>query len=299
MSFKEPVHQIVQDILDSYASVGGINHLGGNTLPSMESVENLLRDLQGLVFPGFYETREALDPGAAPYATAEHVFRVTKGLVTEITKALCFSGAPSDCQSADAPVFHLLKQIPAIRLVLKEDVQAMLDGDPAARSGEEVILAYPGIEAILVHRLAHVLYQQGVPLVPRMMSEIIHRKTGIDIHPGATIGKRFYIDHGTGIVIGETCVIGNDVKLYQGVTLGAHSVKKAEATTKRHPTIEDKVTIYAGATILGGDTVIGRHSTIGGNVWITESVPAASIILNKPQEHVVAQRDYKAPNYSI
>jgi serine O-acetyltransferase len=299
MPFKEPIHQIVQDILDSYASVGGINHLGENTLPSMESVETLLRDLQGLVFPGFYETRQAVEPGVLAYATAEHVFRVTIGLVTEITKALCFSGVPGDCPSADAPVFHLLRQIPAIRLAMKADVQAMLEGDPAARSGEEVILAYPGIEAILVHRLAHVLYQQGVPLIPRMMSEIVHRKTGIDIHPGATIGKRFYIDHGTGIVIGETCVIGDDVKLYQGVTLGAHSVKKAEATTKRHPTIEDKVTIYAGATILGGDTVIGRHSTIGGNVWITESVPAASIILNKPQEHVVAQRDFKAPNYSI
>jgi len=144
-----------------------------------------------------------------------------------------------------------------------------------------------------------VLYNGQVPLIPRMMSELIHRKTGIDIHPGATIGRRFYIDHGTGIVIGETCVIGDDVKLYQGVTLGALSVKKATASKKRHPTIEDHVTIYSGATILGGDTVIGRNSTIGGNVWLTESVAASSIVTAKPQENLVAQRGVKVPNWTI
>jgi len=298
MPFKEPVEAIVKSILDSYAEVGGINHLEGNNLPSMEAVEILLRDLQSLVFPGFYETL-AVERQELPYATAEHVFRVAKGLIGEVNKALCFGGQPGDCNNAEAPVFFLLKMIPSIRKAMQEDVAAMLEGDPAARSGEEIILAYPGIEAILVHRIAHVLYQQGVPLIPRMMSELIHRKTGIDIHPGAVIGKRFYIDHGTGIVVGETCVIGDDVKIYQGVTLGALSVRKKEASKKRHPTIEDKVTIYAGATILGGDTVIGRLSTIGGNVWITESVPAASIILNKPQEHLVAQREFPVPNYSI
>ncbi|MEI8095639.1 MAG: serine O-acetyltransferase EpsC [Spirochaetales bacterium] len=299
MPFKEPVHTIVKAILDSYTEVGGINHLGGNTLPSMEAVEILLRDLQNLVFPGYYETLPAIDRKELPYATAEHVFRVAKGLISEVDKALSFGRQPDDCTNSETAVFALLKSIPDIRLAMKEDVSAMLDGDPAATSGEEIILAYPGIEAILVHRLAHVLYLQRVPLIPRMMSELIHRKTGIDIHPGATIGKRFYIDHGTGIVIGETCVIGDDVKLYQGVTLGALSVKKRTASKKRHPTIEDHVTIYAGATILGGETVIGRLSTLGGNVWITESVPAASIILNKPQEHLVAQRDLGASNYSI
>jgi len=298
MPFQEPVEAIVKSILDSYAEVGGINHLEGNNLPSMEAVEILLRDLQSLVFPGFYETL-AVERQELPYATAEHVFRVAKGLIGEVNKSLCFGGQPGDCNNAEAPVFFLLKMIPSIRKAMQEDVAAMLEGDPAARSGEEIILAYPGIEAILVHRIAHVLYQQGVPLIPRMMSELIHRKTGIDIHPGAVIGKRFYIDHGTGIVVGETCVIGDDVKIYQGVTLGALSVRKKEASKKRHPTIEDKVTIYAGATILGGDTVIGRLSTIGGNVWITESVPAASIILNKPQEHLVAQREFPVPNYSI
>jgi len=298
MPFQEPVDAIVKSILDSYAEVGGINHLEGNNLPSMEAVQILLRDLQSLVFPGFYETL-AIDSKELPYATAEHVFRVAKGLIGEVNKALCFGGQPGDCNNAEAPVFFLLKEIPSIRKAMQEDVAAMLEGDPAARSGEEIILAYPGIEAILVHRIAHVLYQQGVPLIPRMMSELVHRKTGIDIHPGAVIGKRFYIDHGTGIVVGETCVIGDDVKLYQGVTLGALSVRKKEARKKRHPTIGDKVTIYAGATILGGDTVIGRLSTIGGNVWITESVPPASIILNKPQEHLVAEREFPVPNYSI
>jgi serine O-acetyltransferase len=298
MPFQEPVEAIVKSILDSYAEVGGINHLEGNNLPSMEAVEILLRDLQSLVFPGFYETL-AVERQELPYATAEHVFRVAKGLIGEVNKSLCFGGQPGDCNNAEAPVFFLLKMIPSIRKAMQEDVAAMLEGDPAARSGEEIILAYPGIEAILVHRIAHVLYQQGVPLIPRMMSELIHRKTGIDIHPGAVIGKRFYIDHGTGIVVGETCVIGDDVKIYQGVTLGALSVRKKEASKKRHPTIEDKVTIYAGATILGGDTVIGRLSTIGGNVWITESVPPASIILNKPQEHLVAEREFLVPNYSI
>lgn len=297
MPFPEPVHTIVEALLESYRRVGAVNHAGGANLPSMEAVDALLDDLKNLVFPGFYETLEVDDPAVIPYSTAEHVFRVTKGLVMEIRKAAVFTKAHEI--DAEAVVFRLLKTIPAIREQMQDDVAAMLDGDPAARSAEEVILAYPGVEAIVVHRLAHVLYDQNVPLIPRMMSELIHRKTGIDIHPGATIGRRFSIDHGTGVVVGETCVIGDDVKLYQGVTLGALSVKKDKASKKRHPTIEDHVTIYAGATILGGETVIGRHSTIGGNVWLTQSVAAGSIVTARPQENVVAQRGLKVPDWTI
>lgn len=297
MPFSEPVHAIVDALLESYRRVGAVNHTGGANLPSMEIVEALLEDLKSLVFPGFYETLEVDDAAVLPYSTAEHVFRIAKGLVAEVRKALIFTKTPD--VDADAVVFSLLKSIPALREILQDDVAAMLEGDPAARSAEEVILAYPGIEAIVVHRLAHVLYAAGVPLIPRMMSELIHRKTGIDIHPGATIGRRFSIDHGTGVVIGETCVIGDDVKIYQGVTLGALSVKKGEASKKRHPTIEDKVTIYAGATILGGDTVIGRGSTINGNVWLTQSVAAGSLVTPPPQENIVRQKGLKVLDWSI
>jgi len=296
MPFPKPVSTLVDALLESYCRVGAVNHTGGTNLPSMEAIEALVGDLKGLVFPGFYETLDVTDPGVVPYATAERVFRVSKGLVTEIRKALAFCQVELD---AEAVVFGLLQDLPVIRQQLQDDVEAMVEGDPAAQSAEEVILAYPGVEAILVHRLAHVLYRQGVPLVPRMMSELVHRKTGIDIHPGASIGRRFSIDHGTGVVVGETCIIGDDVKLYQGVTLGALSVKKDKVSKKRHPTIEDRVTIYAGATILGGATVIGRDSTIGGNVWLTESVAAASIVSAKPQEHMVARRNFRAADYSI
>jgi len=179
---------------------------------------------------------------------------------------------------AEILVGTFFSELPAIRAMLGTDIRSAFKGDPAAKSLDEVILSYPGLEAILVHRLAHFFWQQNIPLIPRMMSEYVHSKTGIDIHPGAEIGESFFIDHGTGVVIGETTVIGKNVKLYQGVTLGALSVKKELAGKKRHPTIEDDVTIYAGATILGGDTIIGRGSVIGGNVWITKSVPPGSTI---------------------
>ena len=179
---------------------------------------------------------------------------------------------------AEKASIALLEEIPEIRRKIQLDTQAALNGDPAARSNEEVILSYPGLEAILVNRISHFLYKNGIPIIPRIMSEHIHGKTGIDIHPGASIGESFFIDHGTGVVIGETCVIGNNVKIYQGVTLGALSVKKVLQDKKRHPTIQDNVTIYANATILGGDTVIGEGSVIGGNTWVTSSVAPNSVI---------------------
>lgn len=277
----------VHDILNSYDQLGGINHVGGPNLPSRQRIIDILQVLRSILFPGFYE-REPVDETALLYLTGERVEWLRKNLADQITKSLCH-----DCRSYDrceqlpecerkgrSITDDLLKALPEIRAQLHLDVQAALEGDPAARSEAEVIVAYPGLAAISVHRIVHSLYQQDVPLLPRIMSEYIHHQTGIDIHPGATIGDWFFIDHGTGVVIGETTVIGNHAKIYQGVTLGALSVKKSLAREKRHPTIEDNVTIYAGATILGGDTVIGHDSVIGGNVWLIRSVPPFSRVYN-------------------
>jgi serine O-acetyltransferase len=197
-------------------------------------------------------------------------------LRTLLTDALRLPGA--HCNDPDAVVNRFEAELPAIRTALLLDARAISDGDPAAESIDEIILAYPGFFATAVYRIAHELHGSGVPLVPRVLTEIAHRDTGIDIHPGARIGQSFAIDHGTGIVIGETALLGARVKLYQGVTLGALSVNKRMARTKRHPTIGDDVVIYANATILGGDTVIGAGSRIGGNVWLTQSVPAHSVV---------------------
>ena len=190
-----------------------------------------------------------------------------------------FNISQSHCfKLAEKVAVCLIEEIPEIRRKIQLDTIAAFNGDPAAKSNEEVMLSYPGLEAILVHRIANFLYKNGVPVIPRIMSEHVHGKTGIDIHPGASIGESFFIDHGTGVVIGETCIIGDNVKIYQGVTLGALSVKKNLQNKKRHPTIEDNVTIYANATILGGETVIGKNSIIGGNTWVTESVLENSVI---------------------
>lgn len=175
--------------------------------------------------------------------------------------------------------------VPQIEEMLNEDAMAMFNGDPAAKSSQEVIRSYPGFKAIAAYRVAHALYTLGIDLIPRMISEVVHSRTGIDIHPGAQIGRSFCVDHGTGVVIGQTCIIGDHVKIYQGVTLGALSVKKEDAKVKRHPTIENGVVIYAGATILGGDTIIGKNTVIGGNVWITNSVPANSKIYYNQKNH--------------
>ncbi len=199
--------------------------------------------------------------------------------------------------SPDAVVLRFFERLPAVRALLAADVEAAFEGDPAAKSFAEIVVAYPSIRAIAIYRIAHELFVQGVPLLPRMMTEHAHDRTGIDIHPGSKIGRRFFIDHGTGVVIGETCEIGNDVRLYQGVTLGARSPRHGESLrgTKRHPTIEDDVTIYAGATILGGETVIGSGSVIGGNVWLMESVPSGSKVIAEPARHLVRQRGAGEP----
>jgi serine O-acetyltransferase len=194
--------------------------------------------------------------------------------------------------SPDAVVLRFVERLPAVRALVAEDVEAAFEGDPAAKSFAEIVVSYPAIHAIAIYRIAHELHGHGVPVLPRMMTEHAHGRTGIDIHPGARIGRRFFIDHGTGVVIGETSEIGERVRLYQGVTLGARSPRHGESLrgTKRHPTIEDDVTIYAHATILGGETVIGSGSVIGGNVWLMESVPPGSKVIAEPARHLVRQR---------
>ena len=283
------IDKLVDNILDSYSEYGGANLFGRNIFPNRENVIQVLHDLQSLIFPG-YRTAEILDKQTLRYVTGERVHRVVHILTREIQKALlyvkCDDTNPikfrdvqlSHCFSlAEKTAVSLAADIPELRRKISLDTQAAFAGDPAAKSTEEVIVSYPGLEAITVYRIAHNLHVKGVPVIPRIMSEHAHSRTGIDIHPGATIGESFFIDHGTGVVIGETCVIGNNVKIYQGVTLGALSVKKELQDKKRHPTIEDNVTIYADATILGGKTVIGKGSTIGGNTWVTHSVAPSTL----------------------
>jgi serine O-acetyltransferase len=273
----------IDALLASYGQDGGINHSDGPNLPSKEAVQAIVTDLETLVFPG-YRREDGIEDANVSFVIGELAHRTARALITEAAKSLEFryrldgrQSCPAACHlEARELVQGFFEELPAIRRLLMTDVQAAFDGDPAAKSREEVILSYPGMEALTVHRCAHYLWNRQVPLIPRMMSEYIHGKTGIDIHPGACIGAGFFIDHGTGVVIGETTIIGDHVKLYQGVTLGALSVHKRAVGTKRHPTIADHVTIYAGATILGGDTVIGPGSVIGGNVWLTSSIPAGS-----------------------
>ena len=275
------IDTMIEQILESYENYGGINFSEAENFPNRQSVVSVLTDLQNLIFPGF-NTAENLDRASLKYTTGARVNRIVSTLTAETQKALLYVCSNSQMQNtncfglAEKTVLSLIEYIPELRRLARLDAEAALKNDPAAKSIEEVILSYPGPEAILVHRIAHFLQQNGVPIIPRIMSEYVHGKTGIDINPGATIGESFFIDHGTGVVIGETCVIGKNVKVYQGVTLGALSVSKELQDKKRHPTIEDDVTIYPGATILGGKTVIGKGSIIGGNVWIIESVPAGS-----------------------
>ena len=215
--------------------------------------------------------------------------------ISEQLNEMLSSDSIRDAININSVIDDFLKSLPAIKEMLLKDAHFILEFDPAADSIEEIILSYPGFYVIVMHRLAHKLYQNKVPVIPRMISELSHNKTGIDINPGAKIGCPFFIDHGTGIVIGETSVIGNAVKIYQGVTLGAIVVKKEEATIKRHPTIEDNVVLYSGSTILGGNTIIGKDSIIGGNTWITESVQSNSVVFHKNQTSIVDRNNKNEP----
>jgi len=279
--------QIIEDISKTYQENSHrIHHLGEMPLPNEGNVIEIMERLRAIIFPGFFG-KEYVSTPSASYYVGELLYEIHELLSSEIFKAWQSCGEGSEEQdkcheAAEQLSLNFLRKIPSIRQLLAEDAQAAYDGDPAANGINEVVFSYPGMMAISIHRIAHELYKLDVPLIPRMMSEYAHRTTGIDIHPGATIGKRFFIDHGTGVVIGETTEIGQNVTIYQGVTLGALSFKSgadAMRKQKRHPTIQDDVVIYAGATILGGDTIIGTGSVVGGNVWVISSVPPGTKVM--------------------
>jgi serine O-acetyltransferase len=288
---------IKEALLASYETDGGINHLDGANLPSQGSVNEIARDCMHLLFPGYFE-EAPLAKGEVPALVDQLLERFSKRLETEIEKSLRFGKSSDPVQSARDLAHAALTRLPELRKVIRTDVEAAYQGDPAARSFEEIIVAYPCVLAISLQRFAHVLYELRVPLLPRMITEYAHERTGIDIHPGAAIGSHFFIDHGSGVVIGETATLGSHVKLYQGVTLGAKSFEvdnngNPVKGVKRHPNIGDHVTIYAHATILGGDTSIGAHSVVGGNVWLLESVPENSIAYFKSDDLVIRARQRK------
>ena len=290
------ISKLVDRLVASCADNLAVNHVEGHDLPDKASVERVLDLLLAVLLPG-YTQGKAVSPASLPYYFGDLVVRIENELTSQAERALAYDcrlrrESDSQCQScnrATVAVRKLLHELPDLRQLLKDDVQAAFERDPAAESLDLILFCYPGVEAIASQRLAHVLYQQGVPIIPRMWTERAHSRTGIDINPGATIGRRFFIDHGTGVVIGESTVIGDNVAIYQGVTLGALSPSKGQSLrlTKRHPTIENGVIIYAGATILGGETVIGAGSIIGGSVWLTESVPPGSKIMMKMDDLVV------------
>jgi len=294
------VAQLTERLLDSYHHTGGINHLDGKNLPSKRGVALITIDLLRLLFPGFFDER-VVHSSELKTGTTQLVDEVLGSLEEEITKSLEYS-PPPELQSpkrdlrpiARTYTLEFLESLPRIRDLLQTDTEAAFNGDPAALSKEEVIVAYPFIEAIAVQRLAHELYLKNIPLIPRIMTEWAHSRTGMDLHPGARIGTHFFVDHCTGTVVGETAIIGDHVKMYQGVGLVARSLAAGQALRgkQRHPTIEDHVTIYAGATIMGGDTVIGEHSTIGANVFLTTSVPPHSLVIQEEANvKVMSKRD--------
>ena len=281
----ETVTKLTNQLVASYAKVGGINHLDGKNLPSKRAITDITCDLLRLLFPGFYDEK-LIHSSEIKAETAALLDAVLGKLEDEIRKSLEYNPpeglAKKDItQEAHKLTVEFLECLPRVREILQTDVEAAFDGDPAAASKEEIIVSYPFVEAIAVQRLAHELYLKNVALIPRIMSEWAHARTGMDLHPGARIGSHFFVDHGTGTVVGETAVIGQQVKMYHGVTLGARSTAGGQALRgrKRHPTIEDRVTIYPGATILGGETVIGAGSTIGGNVFIMDSVAPNSLVI--------------------
>ncbi|HVH44545.1 MAG TPA: serine O-acetyltransferase EpsC [Labilithrix sp.] len=277
----------IDGVVASYSGQLEIDNLESAALPNKRTVIEALGHLKASIFVGFYATH-ALHRDSLRHAIAEHLYAAHHLLVEQIERALTYDQriGRTACKlptgSGENVVLALLGEIPELRRLIDADVRAAYDGDPAAKNIEEVVFSYPSIEAIVAYRIANRLQRAGVPIIPRIITEYAHSCTGIDISPGAVIGERFFIDHGTGVVIGETSEIGNDVKLYQGVTLGALSIPhRSEMMTKRHPTLEDGVTIYAGATILGGQTVIGARSVIGGNVWLTASVPPDSKVFGR------------------
>lgn len=296
---REEIPGIVDDLVLSCGMGDCFEHISPEPIPSREAVIDIIEQARRILYPGYF-IRSLLDKINISYYLGQEATALFGALSEQIT--LCIR---HECLRYNQPCTHceqrgkeaaiaFIRQLPQLRRMLAMDVRAAYQGDPAAKGFDEIIFSYPGLFAITVYRVAHQLHEQGIPLMPRIMTEYAHSVTGIDIHPGAHIGESFFIDHGTGVVIGETCEIGNRVRIYQGVTLGALSLQKEDLenlrNTKRHPTIEDDVIIYSGATILGGSTVIGTRSVIGGNVWLTESVPPDNQVYMKKPELVFKGR---------
>ena len=295
---KHDLEKAVDSIVDSYDTYGGINHIDGLNLPNRQEVIEITWELISLVFPGFFG-KERLTSHNFRHITGYRITESYERLAKQIDRSLRYActRAPG-CDStkcrdnAELCAKWIVERIPELRKKLRDDVDAAYKGDPACYSHEEAIVCYPGIFAIAVQRIAHVLYEYKVPLLPRIMTEYAHHQTGVDIHPGAMIGEHFFMDHATGIVIGETTVIGNNVKLYQGVTLGAKSFPQDAREVrghKRHPTISDDAVIYANATILG-DITIGKGAVIGGNTWITQDVAPGQTITIEPPKHRIRDK---------
>jgi serine O-acetyltransferase len=301
---KEQLPELTRRIVETYQEGGPINHLGHCPLPNYEVIIGCCEDLKEILYPGF-RRREGLHMGNVLYHVGDLIDSLHDKLTIQIARALRHdAGAATLCDDdhdfealGQVKAVRFLEQIPSLREILRMDVEAAYEGDPAVKHTDEITFCYPGLEAVTIYRLAHVLHELDIPFIPRMMTEWAHSRTGIDIHPGATIGEYFFIDHGTGVVIGETCEISDHVKLYQGVTLGALSFPtdgdgQLIRGLKRHPTIEDHVVIYANATILGGRTVVGHHSVIGSNVWLTRSVkPHTTVVLEKPKLQMRAEHE--------
>ncbi|HIR28898.1 MAG TPA: serine acetyltransferase [Candidatus Choladousia intestinigallinarum] len=285
------MEKLVKAILESYEKHPEICSIAAKNRLNKELIIEILEEIRCVVFPGFFEMKQ-LNREAVSYHVGELLEDIDYKLKKQVAKALYHREKGEELseeevrEEAEKIVTSFLGRIPALREILATDVQAAYEGDPAAFNTDEVIFSYPGVFAITVNRIAHELHKMGVPLIPRMMTEYAHNLTGIDIHPGAVIGSYFFIDHGTGVVVGETTEIGNHVKIYQGVTLGALSTRGGQSLrhTKRHPTLEDNVTVYSGASILGGETVIGEGATIGSNAFITSSVPGGTRVSIKNPE---------------
>ncbi|MEY4386765.1 MAG: hypothetical protein RLY20_2048 [Verrucomicrobiota bacterium] len=301
------IAQLAEKLVESYTKLGGINHVDGKNLPSKKAVAAITCDLLCLLFPGFFE--EQLLHSSELKANAENLLSSVRArLETEIAKALEYNPPAGSTKkearsSAQNLTLQFLNALPGLRELLQTDIDAAYNGDPAALSREEVIVAYPFVEGIAVQRMAHALYRKDVPLIPRIMTEWAHTRTGMDLHPGARIGTHFFVDHCTGTVIGETTDIGNHVKMYQGVGLVARSLAAGQQLRgkKRHPTLEDRVTIYAGATIVGGETVVGADSTIGASVFLTHSVPPFSLVVqDDPNVKIMSKKERpNIPDFQI
>lgn len=302
------VTQLTDQLVASYAQVGGINHLDGKNLPSKRAICELTTDLLRLLFPGFFD-EQPIHSSEIKVETASRLDAVLGPLEDEVRKSLEYNPPPEFAKSklrsaAHSLTLEFLGSLPRVRGLLQTDMEAAFNGDPAALSKEEVIVAYPFVEAIAVQRLAHELYLKNIALIPRIMTEWAHSRTGMDLHPGAQIGTHFFVDHCTGTVVGETSIIGDHVKMYQGVGLVAKSLAAGQQLRgrQRHPVIEDHVTIYAGATIMGGDTVVGEGSTIGANVFLTKSVPPYSLVVQEDANVKVMRkqtREKKGGEFSI